>query len=191
MDSITYGGGRDMVERIKDRAHAPVSPSLKLNSKNLRDNFRSISSGTNVNERAVKGDDQSENSARAQPREQVNEVVKNLNDAVSFSSLALRSVEEITVERASKQPRQVQEFARDLNKLREDIESVLQVLREKAAAAEVLDENLQSSDSKLADVDTAQAHAADTGARIHFDEEKAISAHANLSAGNVAELLRE
>ena len=85
----------------------------------------------------------------------------------------------------------VQAFANDIDKLRNDIGGILETLREGVNRAEVLQENISSSDNRLVDVDTAQAEAKSAGQEISFSSEQAIDAHSSLSPERVSSLLSE
>ncbi len=65
------------------------------------------------------------------------------------------------------------------------------ILQDSADTAEVMMENIDSSDARLDDVQAANDHADDTGVQIRFDHEGAMDAHNNLSPTNVASLLEE
>ena len=151
----------------------------------LRTSFKDVSSGLRVEGK----DGSSASSEAAKNPEKTGKVVRNLNDAVSFSTLALESLEGL--ESGSAEIGVVQEFAEDLDKLKEDIKSVLDVLRSRADRAEIAQENLRSSSAKLRDVDAATQAAENTRAQISQGDEKALEAHSNLNAERVISLLRE
>lgn len=179
-----------MVESIKGR-DTSSRPQTKSSSDSLRTSFKSISSGLSVSNAPTKPNDQGGKDNRSVNA--ANEVAQKLSDAASYSTLALKSVEQLATQStdpntASAVPK---ELAGDLEKLRKDINTVVNVLREKAAKAEVLNENLESSDARLGDVRAAEDHAATVGARINYNEEQALKAHARLNPNAVAQLLEE
>lgn len=156
----------------------------------LRENFRNLSSGripVSVEQNAaVVASDRSRN-------KKVTELLGNLNDAVSFSSMALKSLEQLTGNEAGSAdaPEVVKEFSQDIDKLRGDIGGVLDLLRNRAQHIEVIQENLTSSEARIEDVDAAQRKAVETSNGIQNDGLAAVDAHQGLSFDRVQALLAE
>lgn len=174
-----------MVDSIKSSTLSSGNVTEARTDK-LRSSFKDVSSGLRV-EKATEAAPPPKNPERT------GKVVRNLNDAVSFSSLALESLEGLATE-AGASPAEVsvvREFAEDLDKLRDDIKSVLRVLRSRAERAEIAQENLRSSAALIRDVDAATRAAESTGSEISQGSEKALEAHSNLDAERVIALLRD
>ena len=154
-------------------------------SAKLRTSFRDVSSGLRV---AGTNEAAASNQSSESP-EKTGKVVRNLNDAVSFSTLALASIEGL--ETSESEIGVVREFAEDLDKLKADIKNVLNVLQNRAERAEIAQENLRSSSARLRDVDAATQTAESTGSQISQGDDEALQAHSNLNAERVISLLRD
>ncbi|MCC6934008.1 MAG: hypothetical protein IT292_12290 [Deltaproteobacteria bacterium] len=57
--------------------------------------------------------------------------------------------------------------------------------------AELVNENIESAQSQLEDVDAATTHAEATGSKIKFGSDEAVDAHSNLDPQAVNELLKD
>jgi len=185
-----------MVDSVKNNKSVTQSATQlrpqSTQTQNLRDTFKNISSrldvGVELSEAA-----KAQTSSPANKNQRVNSILRSLNEAVSFSSLALKSLEDAGQSNQADpaDSEAVQQFAEDVQKLRQDVMKVLDALREKADTAEVIDENYSSATSTIEDVNTAHNHAVETGSQISFNSQQAVEAHSNLSVDRVADLLSE
>lgn len=192
VDSIRNQQSRGAAQSPK--AGAPKSESP--NSESLRSGFKSLSSGLNVQRNVAAADTApaakvSVAGTRQPAGDNSQRVVQNLKEAVSYSALALKSIEGVVGGVGVTVPPAVQELTKDLQKLRDSISGAFDELRSKADTAEVISENYASSEVRLSDVESAQAQAAETGAQINFKGQEAIKAHTGLSPAKVASLLAE
>ena len=182
-----------MVDSIKSRNSSSSSSSTAPRTEKLRSNFKNLSSGLQVAKGAESEAASNVASANVKNPEKTSKVLRNLNDAVSFSSLALKSLDGVSedIQSEGAEANVVREFAQDLDKLREDIKGILNVLRSRAERAEVARENLQSSSARLRDVDAATEAAEITRSQISFENKEALEAHSNIDAEKVLSLLSD
>ena len=115
--------------------------------------------------------------------EKFNQIVSQLNDAVSFSTKALEFIEKFT--------RGEKADAFQAPELKDNVNKALSQLKESAATAEVIRENIAASEARIEDLDVAQMKADSIGFNIQMDAKKAIDAHAGLDPKRVMELLAE
>lgn len=184
-----------MVDSIKTNTDLSKSQSApkRNNSSALKENFKNLSSGLSVSEvlkeaPAVVQVQSYKNST------QVGKLVDNLNEAVKSSKETLQALEDVSAQASSPAGNElnvVKAFAEDLDELKSDIVDLLKDLRTRAGQAAVLNENIEAADSRVEDLEKAQAMASDASMGIQFDKETALSAHSFLSPGSVDRLLQE
>ena len=164
-----------------------------LSSQSLRQNFKTLSSGLKAPSKAaddaakVQADSTVANSRR------MSDLVGYLNDAVAHSTAALESLKRVQ-ELGNPEDAEVAKLsdsARDLDKLRENMDESLRLLKEQAKTAEVVNENMSAAEVKIEDVDAATVRAEEAGSNIKFDNEEAIEAHNNLDPASVLALLKD
>jgi hypothetical protein len=176
-----------MYNDVKIPSSAQGSGQLK--SESLTSSFRNLSSG----QKAIPKEDFS-NVTSNRNSLGFTKLIKDLNDAVSFSSMALKSLERLS-EASHNEPnsiRLVDNFVADLDKLRKNIGDTLLSLRERAQTAHIINENLQAANSNINDLSSMQVHAEQTGISIQKHKESAVSAHGEqLTPSRVEELLSE
>ena len=181
-----------MVTRIDGEA-AP-KPTAQRNQ-NLRSNFKSLSSGSAADLRVAQAAEVSVSARKDGSGEKLNVdgLMKNLNDAMMFSSQALEAIEGIEeeVSKSEKPTETVREFADDLERLKKDISTTLNLLKGRAVTADVIQENMRSAESKIEDIKSALEQAQSTGVEMQFSAADAIDAHSGLEPERVAKLLAE
>lgn len=167
-----------MIDDVKSRLLVPAPEITKSN-------LKSLPSAGKISRPVAP-----ENTKR-QDASVVSHIVRDLNDAVSYSSLALRSLERVGSEAtaAEGEARIVEEFLPGLEQLRSDIGQALETLRKRAEEVEIARENITSADSRIQDVELAQTHAEQTGVQIHRQIDQAMEAHNRLSPTKVSQLL--
>lgn len=164
-----------MVDSINNR-HSSL-PS-KLGESKLRNNFKDLTSKVSLSSVKVQ-ETAASNSREAGPKVQANK----LNDAVSFSKLALKSLDDLSGNGSEGVERS------DIDQIKADIQNVLSKLNHKAVRAEVAAENVASAESQIRDIDLASKAAQNTSAQIGFGASEAINAHTGLTPERVASLL--
>ncbi len=182
-----------MVDSIKaEPPKAESQPSVKQpDSAALRESFRNLSSGLSVAE-ALKDAPAVVHVKSAHTPGQLGKVVTGLRDAVKSSSETLMNLEAAAREiQDSDAAGIVGEFARDLAELKSDIVTLLQTLRERAGAAEVLSENMEAAEVRLEDVERAKEQAVSIQSTLPAQGEKALSAHSELNPARVSTLLAD
>lgn len=191
-----------MVDSIRRTQSSPSSQSSQPSPESLRAAFKNLSSGVKVD-----GPPNTQGGTGTQPEDEksqsdkVSGILHSLHDAVSFSTLALKSLERIgdTVKTDQDKPAPgdkppvnvVKEFAQDLEKVKGHISDVLKLLRKRTDTAEIIQENFASADARLRDVTLAQSEAAKTGSQIQSHIPQAIDAHRGLVPERVAQLLAD
>lgn len=191
-----------MVDSIRRSHSSPSSQGSQPSTESLRAAFKNLSSGVKID-----GPPNAQGGTGTQPDEEksqsdkVSGILHNLHDAVSFSTLALQSLERIgdTVKTDQVKPAPgdkppvnvVKEFAQDLEKVKGHISDVLNLLRRRTDTAEVIQENFASADARLRDVTLAQSEATKTGSQIQSHIPQAIDAHRGLVPERVAQLLAD
>lgn len=86
----------------------------------------------------------------------------------------------------------VEDLARDLESLKEDIKSLFAQLRSKSDAVAVADANAEASQSQTGNLDKVLRKAEDTGLEIQFKPKSALTAHSDrISPDAVEKLLAE
>ena len=171
-----------MVDSIKT---VSTPDGSRPNSNSLRTNFKSLSSGTVANKPAPPPEESEDNSNESPESTRANQVLSDLNEAVSYSAKAVKLLERLSENGSSSSPSNAVEpsiFSDDVFRLRENIDRV-------KSRAEVVAENVKSSEVQLQDVNVAQEQASKTGAAINLSGEQAIEAHSKLSPANVAKVL--
>ncbi len=155
-------------------------------SSNLSENFKSLSTKAKIDKES------SPDKTKRQDLASVSHVVENLQDAVSYSSLALKSLERANAESNGKssEPHLAEKFIPDLEKLRDDIEETVLSLQKSAEQAEITRENMVAAEARLEDVEAAQVHAEKTGSEISTRVEQALGAHTELSPSRISKLLQ-
>ena len=185
-----------MVDSIKSKPPQQLSGQNPKTAKidQLKKGFKDLSSGLRVSD-VVHAEVKASASSEAKESRKVGNALRNLNDAISFSALALQSLEKVAedAERSENEVAAVQDFASNLDQIRGDIQNTLKELKVKLERGRVAQENIEASDAKLQDVDAALNQAEDTGNKIESDGQKAIDAHrlGGLTPERVAELLAE
>lgn len=175
-----------MVDSVKTNR----SPSPNSNS-SLRSNFRSISSGLRVPAQGTSAAGET-SSSQLRSSDRVEELLSSLNDAVSFSARALESLDKLSNGEFPQANEHVtQELAKGLDQIRDDVSTVVELLRSRVDLASVARQNLDSANPTLEDLDAAQAHAEDLGVQIQFGAPPALNAHTGLTSERVAALLAE
>ena len=180
-----------MVDSIKNRvglAESRPTPK-KAEELNLRDNFKSISSGLSVLQSAQEAKAASPGGASGKTGSQVNRLLDNLNDAVKFSREAVLALDKAVGDHDASSS--LEKLTADIEKLRSDIAGVLEGLRTRADAAQVIGENLAAASPEIENVDKASVKAREAGSQIQFRSDQALGAHDGLSANRVAELLED
>lgn len=178
-----------MIENVKGSKARVSNEASAQRTDSLRESFKNLSSGLKIS-KAGEGE-KGTNGASFQ-NTAITNFVKDLNDAVSFSSLALKSLEKVTQGTSSTNSGRLGDaLTHELKKLRKDIGDSLEVLKKRAETAEIITENFSSAETRLEDVELAQVHAESTGLRIHTNLEQAVQAHGQISPDRVKELLAD
>ncbi len=163
--------------------------SSQVGAVTLRSNFKNASSGVKVEGKT------SSDAVVVEPKNEsarVSSVVDSLKNAVAYSSKALSSLKEVQeLSDKAKGTNVVSDLTKDLGRLQSEVTEMVGLLQDSVDTAEVIQENISSSDARLDDVQAANEHAESTGGQIRYDREAAISAHGQLNAANVASLLEE
>lgn len=168
-----------MVDRIKNFSAPSSAPRPSANS--LRTSFQSLSSGR-VTEQAKTSRKAVAADVPAEPKHAAS-ILSDLNEAVSLSSRAVRSLEQISQSGQNGAPSDADDgFTKEISRLRDDIDRV-------RSRMDVLSENINSAGAALQDVDAAQAQARKTGSEINQGGPTALDAHSNLDPDKVARLL--
>ena len=173
-----------MVQSINGPSR-PGGPS-RSSGDSLRTNFRSLSSG-----KAAPSGDAAEVRALRPDSSNIDQVIQGLSDAVSFSAKALKSLEGLGDEVKQTEKNRAAEFGKDLEALRKTIGSTIESLQSGIATAEVIRENVTSSESKIEDLDAAHEQVASMLTEIEDNSKEALAAHKPLLADRVAALLSE
>ncbi len=182
-----------MVDQVKAREASSLANREEVRRNNsLRENFRNLSSGLKIS-RGTEDQAVAVNTTDSGNRNTFTRLIRGLNDAISFSALALRSLEQAAseAEAPEQDSKLVNDFIDGLGRLRNDIDNAVQTLKQRAESAEVIRENFNSATAQLEDVEHAQAHAESTGLQIQRQLTQAIDAHQGLSSSRVQALLSE
>ena len=182
-----------MVDSIKGQSRAALTQAQKEASGSaLRESFKSLSSGTSVSQ-VAKEASAVVNVQKRPSQGNLGNMVTSLNDAVRFSKEALKALEGVADSTGALGNRGlVQEFADDLNKLKAEVADLLEGLQNQAQTADVLNENIEASGTKVEDLEKAQAKAKETNSLIQFHSEEALAAHGGtLTVDSVSRLLGE
>lgn len=166
----------------------------RSSSVDLRSNFQQVKAGVSVKPKLTASDtDAVENSVRSGnvDAKKLADLVSGLKEAVSFSSRALDSLNQVASGGGEANIEGFDDLVEDLGKLEGDIGKVLGGLKDKADAVSVLQENFDSSASRISDVDAAAKRAESTGSQILRESLGALDAHSGLAADKVAFLLDE
>jgi hypothetical protein len=175
----------------KDNVMVDKITSTQVGAITLRSNFKNVSSGVKVANKDT-SDAAVVDTKSGRDQERVSSVVDHLKDAVAYSSKALSALKQVQeLSKSSNELKSVSGLTGDLDKLQSDVTEMVGILQDSANTAEVIMENIDSSDARLDDVQAANDHAEDTGVQIRFDRDGAIGAHSNLDPANVASLLKE
>jgi DNA repair ATPase RecN len=178
-----------MVDSIKGK----VSPALVAtkSADSLRQGFRSLTSGK-VSETAVRSSDAVTNLGKSPKK--VSNVLSSLNDAVSFSTLALKSLEKLKgdLNESASEGVSLDGLSSGITNLEENVSDVLNTLRKKLDTAQVVSENISSADSKIEDIETAKKQASTTSSQVRdFNEKQVVDAHSGINAARVMDLLSD
>ena len=182
-----------MVDSIKGQSRAAlVNAQKEASSNSLRESFKTLSSGTSVSQ-VAKDVPAVVNVQRRPQSGPLGELVTSLNDAVKFSQEALKALEGVADSTGAIGHRGlVKEFSGDLDKLKSEVTDLLEGLKNQAQSADVLNENIQASDTKVSDLYKAQSKAKETNSLIQFNSEEALQAHGGaLTVDSVSRLLVE
>lgn len=123
----------------------------------------------------------------------VNQVLTGLNDAISFSSMALDALDSISKE-GGVEAVDVSAFreVRDrISTLQSDIDRTIEGLRDGRSTVEVMRENMTASQATVEDLDKMQRRVSQVGQRVIENAEASIKAHKGLDPQRVMELLKE
>ena len=135
-----------------------------------------------------------QNAEKAKSARKSGKLLTNLNDAASFSKLALRSLEQAAQGVENGADNEFEQFGGDIEQIRSNISEVVQVLRQRAQTVEIARENYDSSESRIEDIGEATRQLQETADKMQdsgFNGRAAMDAHAGLSPERVFELLRE
>lgn len=152
----------------------------------LRINYKTLSSG-----KAAPASDAAKVSAARPDMANIDQVIQGLSDAVSFSAKALKSLESVPSGSPQTQQQKTAQFGKDIEDLRRSIGSTIESLQSGIATAEVIRENVTSSESRLEDIDVAQDRVASMLSEMDGNTDEALAAHKPLLADRVAALLSE
>lgn len=127
------------------------------------------------------------------PSGKVGEVLNGLNDAISFSSMALGALESISKEGGVEEGgvKAFREVRDRIETLQSDIDRTIDGLREGRSTVEVMQENMAASRATVEDLEEMQRRVSKIGQRVVENAEASIEAHKGLDPQRVMELLRE
>ncbi len=160
-------------------------------AKALTENFNNLSSAKVV-ENVSRNSEAVVSVGKIKNSDKVARTLRDLNDAVSHSTLALDALGRISeTAEAETNGQALQSLAGDIDQLRGSIKSVLGELKGRIETAEVMSENFSASSSRIKDVDAAQSKAINFSNDADTNGANAIDAHKGLTPERVIELLSE
>jgi vacuolar-type H+-ATPase subunit I/STV1 len=190
-----------MVDAIKGRSAVNGSPngSPAPKQSTLRASFENLSSGLKVAEAVAKDQFIASRKAEAGTADKpakvdkkVDRALNSLKDAVSLSSQVLDHLDQVSSDEVENPEAHdpIRELAKDLDQVRHDVSLILQQLRERHDRAQVLKENIDSSESAPEDLSAAQARAQNIGLQVVEGDSSLVDAH-DISPDRVAALLAD
>ncbi len=181
-----------MVDSIKNQS--AVSSGSQASIQSAKSTQKSVNNSAEQSKVvSSSGEEAARTEGAAASSKRMAALLRGLNDAVNYSSLALDSLKKVGAGETGteKSPDVVQHLSDDVAKLSDDFNKVLEDLRGRMDMAEVMRENMAASNPSIDDVDKATQHVMRTRSNILQNEKQAMDAHQGLDPARVALLLQE